>query len=62
MTTFHSLEPCTLLPVHAREKLIKASEIKDDRERAKAIDDVTKRIKANHPQYFRKEKENEIID
>jgi hypothetical protein len=62
VVAYSILPPSTLLPLAPRTMLIRASEIKDDREREIAINDVTKSIKANYPQFFRQEKQNEIID
>ena len=54
--TYQQLPPCTLLPLAARMQLVKASEIKNDKERAKAIDDAVARLKITYPQYWRQEK------
>lgn len=53
VTPYHLLPPCTLLPLAARQQLIKASEIKDEKHRARAIDDTVARLKINYPQYWR---------
>ena len=54
--TYQQLPPCALLPLAARMQLVKASEILDDKERAKAIDDAVARLKINYPDYWRQEK------
>ena len=51
--TYQQLPPCTLLPFAARMQLVKASEILDDKERAKAIDETVARLKINYPEYWR---------
>lgn len=50
--------PSTLLPLAARERLIKATQIKDPFERLKAIDAAIDRVKSEHPKLFKPETEN----
>lgn len=54
---YQQLPPCALLPLAARQQLIKAREILDDKERAKAIDETVARLKINYPDYWRQKDE-----
>ena len=55
MITKHymGLPAAGVLPAPARAMLVKASQIKDEKERARAIDEATAKIKQQYPHYFK---------
>lgn len=49
------MEPSKLLPLAARQRLIRASQVEGAFERLKALDEAIERVKQDYPEFFKRE-------